>query len=213
MASTGVTNNKTTAEDAAYWFAPLVRAVPAAALAGVVTFAGGRYTPEFGLVTFGGFAIVAGLAGGILSFRAIGSGVNRTLFLLQAILSVLVGVVALVGLNAGLPLFLGLVGSWGVLTGVLEGYAGLRSRGRLAVSRDWIFVGIVTVVLGVVALVIPPDYVQHYVDPVGPRILNTAVMVVGALGVYGAIVAVYLVIAGLSLKWSTATPAKDGVTP
>src|ERR1700712_2571008 len=86
-----------TAEDAAYWYAPLARAVPAAALACVVTFAGGFYTPEYGLASFGGYAIVAGLLGVFLSIRALSGGVLRTVFLIQAIVSVAAGGAALVG--------------------------------------------------------------------------------------------------------------------
>jgi hypothetical protein len=172
-----------TAEDAAYWYAPLVRAVPAAALACVITFAGGFYTPDYGLGSFGGFAIVAGLVGIFLSIRALGAGATRTLFLLQGIVS--------------------------VVAGFLELVAGIRVRGRRAVARDWIFVGALTVLLAVVALVIPPDYSQHYFakGDGGSRVLNTSVMIVGALGVYGAISAVYLAIAGFSLRFArNATP-------
>ncbi|HEY4270293.1 MAG TPA: hypothetical protein VGM94_19070 [Galbitalea sp.] len=201
---------RVTAEDAAYWYVPLARAVPAAALAIVVTFAGGNYTPEFGLFVFGGFALLSGLLGVILCLRAL-AGVNRTIFLIQAIVSVLIGVGALVGWRTGLPLFLVLLGIWAVISGFAELYAGVRVRGRRAVARDWIFVGGVTILLAVFALVIPPGYVQHYTDPTGPRVLNTSVMVVGGLAVYGAIVAVYLLIAAFSLKWAPASVTKKGV--
>jgi hypothetical protein len=210
MASTGEMKTRVTAEDAAYWYVPLARAVPAAALAIVVTFAGGNYTPEFGLFVFGGFALLSGLLGVILCLRAL-AGVNRTIFLIQAIVSVLIGVGALVGWRTGLPLFLVLLGIWAVISGFAELYAGVRVRGRRAVARDWIFVGGVTILLAVFALVIPPGYVQHYTDPTGPRVLNTSVMVVGGLAVYGAIVAVYLLIAAFSLKWAPASVTKKGV--
>jgi hypothetical protein len=74
--------------------------------------------------------------------------------------------------------------------------------------------GALTVVLAVVCLVIPPDYVQHYNAPGdgGPRILNASVMIVGILGVYGAIVAVYLAIAGFSLRFGASALSKDGAT-
>jgi hypothetical protein len=196
-----------TAEDAAYWYAPLLRAVPAAALACVITFSGGFYTPEYGLASFGGYAVVAGILGIILSFRAIAAGPNRTLFVIQAIVSIVAGGGALVGVHGGLPVLILTIGPWGVLTGLIEVFAGVRARGKRAVARDWIFVGAVTVVLALVAFVIPPDYSQHYNAPGdgGSRILNTSVMIVGALGVYGAIVAVYLAIAAFSLKWGGAT--------
>jgi hypothetical protein len=209
-----------TAADAAYWYAPLSRAVPAAALACVITFAGGFYTPEYGLASFGGYAIVVGLLGIFLSIRALARGVLRTVFLIQAIVSVAAGVAGLIGMDGGLPVLLVVVALWGVVAGFLELYAGIRSRRTRAVGRDWIFVGALTVLFAVVCLVIPPDYVQHYNAPGdgGARILNASVMVVGALGVYGAIAAVYLAIAGFSLRFARGSakkvvdpaPTKDG---
>ena len=199
-----------TAEDAAYWYAPLARAVPAAALACVITFAGGFYTPEYGLASFGGFAIVTGLVGLVVSARAIRPGASRTLFLIQAIVSVAAGVAALLGMNGGLPVLLVVISLWGVVAGFLELVAGIRVRRTRAVGRDWIFIGGLTVLLAIVALVIPPDYVQHYNAPGdgGARVLNTSVMIVGAIGVYGAIAAVYLAIAGFSLRFSAASVDK-----
>jgi hypothetical protein len=200
-----------TAEDAAYWYAPLARAVPAAALACVITFAGGFYTPEYGLASFGGYAIVIGALGAVLSFTRFPAGVLRTVFLIQAIVSVAAGVTALVGVHGGLPVLLVVVALWGILAGVLELYAGVRSRGKRAVARDWIFIGALTVLFAVVCLVIPPGYVQHYNAPGdgGARILNASVMVVGAMGVYGAVVAVYLAIAGFSLRFGAPVTGND----
>jgi hypothetical protein len=203
-----------TAEDAAYWYAPLARAVPAAALACVITFAGGFYTPEYGLASFGGYAIVVGVLGVLLGLRLFARGVLRTVFLIQAIVSVAAGVAALIGMHGGLPVLLVVVVLWGVIAGFLELYAGIRSRAKRAVARDWIFIGALTVLLAVVCLVIPPGYVQHYNAPGdgGARVLNASVMVVGALGIYGAIVAVYLAIAGFSLRFSASAASKDGAT-
>jgi hypothetical protein len=203
-----------TAEDAAYWCAPLARAVPAAALACVITFAGGFYTPEYGLATFGGYAVLIGVVGAVLAFRALAGGVLRSVFVIQAVVSVAAGAAALVGMRGGLPVLLVVVALWGVVAGALELYAGIRSRHTRAVARDWIFVGGLTVLLALVCLVIPPDYVQHYNAPGdgGPRILNASVTVVGALGIYGAVVAVYLAIAGFSLRSGASAVAKDGAT-
>ena len=200
-----------TAEDAAYWYAPLARAIPAAALACVITFAGGFYTPEYGLASFGGYALVIGVLGAVLSFTRFPRGVLRTVFLIQAIVSVAAGVTALIGMHGGLPVLLVVVALWGIIAGFLELYAGIRSRGKRAVARDWIFVGALTVLFAVVCLVIPPDYVQHYNAPGdgGSRILNASVMVVGAMGIYGAVVAVYLAIAGFSLRFGATANGED----
>jgi hypothetical protein len=203
-----------TAEDAAYWYAPLARAVPAAALTCVITFAGGFYTPEYGLASFGGYAIVVGALGAFLAVRALRGGILRTVFLIQAVVSVAAGIAALIGMHGGLPVLLVVVALWGVIAGFLELYAGIRSRRRRALARDWIFIGALTVLFAVVCLVIPPGYVQHYNAPGdgGARILNASVMVVGALGVYGAVAAVYLAIAGFSLRFGASAAAKDGAT-
>jgi hypothetical protein len=203
-----------TAEDAAYWYAPLARAVPAAVLSCVITFAGGFYTPEYGLASFGGYAIVIGLLGVVLSFTRFPAGVLRTVFLIQAIVSLAAGVTALIGVHGGLPVLLVVVALWGIIAGALELYAGIRSRGKRAVARDWIFIGGLTVLFAVVCLVIPPDYVQRYNAPGdgGARILNASVMVVGAMGIYGAIVAVYLAIAGFSLRFGATAIAKDAAS-
>lgn len=200
-----------TAEDAAYWYAPLARAVPAAVVACVITFAGGFYTPEYGLASFGGYALVVGLLGIVLSIRAL-DGVTRTLFIIQSVVSAGAGIAALVGVHGGLPVLLVVVALWGVIAGGLELFAGIRVRRLRAAARDWIFIGALTVLLAIIALVIPPDYVQHYNAPGdgGARVLNTSVMIVGALGLYGAFVAVYLAIAGFSLRWGGAAARKDG---
>jgi hypothetical protein len=203
-----------TAEDAAYWYAPLARAIPAAALACVITFAGGFYTPEYGLASFGGYALVVGVLGAFLSVRTLSAGVLRTVFLIQAAISVAAGIAALVGMSGGLPVLLVVVALWGVIAGALEFYAGIRTRRARAVGRDWIFIGALTVLLAVVCLVIPPDFVQHYNAPGdgGSRILNASVMVVGTLGIYGTVAAVYLAIAGFSLRFGATSASKDGAT-
>jgi uncharacterized membrane protein HdeD (DUF308 family) len=200
-----------TAQDAAYWYVPLTRAVPAAALSCVVTFAGGHYSPEFGLYSFGGFALLSGLLSLFLNSRVLARGAERSVFLVQSVVGILAGIGAIIAAHGGLPAFLVVLSAWAAITGVLELYAGLRSRRRLATSRDWTFIGALTVVFAIVTLVIPPDYVQHYTGPDGnPRVLNTSVMLVGGLSVYGVIVAVYLGIAAFSLKWGPASEPRNG---
>jgi hypothetical protein len=108
--------------------------------------------------------------------------------------------------------FLVLVTAWAALTGFLELYIGFRTRGRHGASRDWIFIGALTVVLAVVVLLVPPGFEEQFTGPDGvARVLSASVIVVGILGAYGAITAVYLIIGGLSLKWAppVATLAGD----
>ncbi|PRY67990.1 short repeat uncharacterized protein DUF308 [Glaciihabitans tibetensis] len=176
-------------------------------MAVLITF-NADHSATLGLLSFGIFAVLSGLALALLSSRPLGAGVQRSIFIGQGILTVLAGLVALIWPSAGLGFFLFLLSAWAALTGFLELYAGLRTRGRHAASRDWLFVGGLTVILAVVVLVVPPDLQQQFSGQNGVSgVLSTSIIVVGCLGAYGAIAAVYLVIAGLSLKWAPAEVA------
>jgi uncharacterized membrane protein HdeD (DUF308 family) len=186
----------------AYWIVPLFRALPAAALAIIITF-NADHSPVLGLTAFGISAALSGILVGALTLRTTPAGVERTTFLVHSALTLVAGVIALAMTGAGLPFLILLVSGWAVLTGALELYAGLRSRGRNAASRDWTFVGALTVLLAVVLLIIPPDLRDEYSGADGVSgVLSSSIIVVGLLGAYGAIVAVYLIIGALSLKWA-----------
>jgi len=204
-------SGQNTPQDAAYWYVPVSRAVIAAVLAVIITFSA-DHSPVLGSLVFGGFAVVSGLVGGLTGGRALERGVERSAFLAQAIITIVAGVVALAFPRAGLGFLLFLISAWAVVAGFLELYAGLRSRRRHAASRDWIFVGALTVALAVAVLIVPPNLSEQFTGPDGvQRVLNASVVVVGALGAYGAIVAVYLIIAGLSLKWAPTAATQDGI--
>lgn len=191
------------------WFVPLARAVPAIALAIVVTFTA-DHSAGLGLLTFGIYAVVAGAVLSASALRLGARGVVRSVTLAQGILSVLAGIVSLSLPAAGLPFFVFLVTAFAAVTGFLELYLGLRARGRITGARDWVFVGALTALLAIVVLLVPPGFAQSFTGPDGvDRVLTASVVVVGTLGAYWAILGVYLVIAGLSLKWAPA-PAVEG---
>lgn len=191
------------------WYAPLARAIPALVLAVVVTFSADHSAP-LGLLTFGLWAAASGAIITVFALRGDG-GTARTVQLVQGVITVIAGVVSLVMINGGLPFFLFLLSAFAAITGFLELYLGLRSRGRDRSSRDYIFVGALTAIFAVGVLLVPPGFSQPFTGPDGvERALTASVIVVGALGAYWAIIGVYLVIAGLSLKWST-EPATSSV--
>ena len=174
----------------AYWLVPALRALPALVLGLVITFTA-DHSARLGLVLFGLFAVVSGIL--IL-------GLNRRIGDLSlsgdlprpGLVGVICGCAALVGNAGGLGLLLFLLTVFAATTGFLELYAGLRTRGRLTLSRDWVVVGAFTAIAALVFLLIPPD----------------SLAAVGLLGAYGIVLGVYLAIAGLSLKWAT----QDGST-
>lgn len=184
------------------WYVPVARAVPALALAVVITFTADHST-SLGYLTFGIFAAVAGAILTASALRLASRGVSRTVTFVQGILTIVAGVVALSLPAGGLPFFVFLVTAFAAITGFLELYLGLRGRGRDRSARDWIFVGALTAVLAIAILLVPPEFQQSFTGPDNvARELTASVIIVGALGAYWAILGVYLVIAGLSLKWA-----------
>ncbi len=195
------------------WIAPLLRAVPAIALAVVVTFSA-DHSATLGLVTFGAFAAASGAVIVVFALRQ-NVGLARNLQLVQGALGVVAGAAALAVTGGGLSYLVFLVSTWAVATGFIELYLGLRARRSTspdtkAISRDLIFAGGLTVVLAIIVLVLPPDFSQPFTGPDGvARELTASVIIVGLLGAYWAVLGVFLVIAALSLKWADApTPAE-----
>jgi uncharacterized membrane protein HdeD (DUF308 family) len=185
-----------------YWPWVLVRALVAAVIAVVITFSADHST-ALGFVTFGALAVASGVVLAIASIHALDDGVVRWCVLAQGAIGIVLGVIALVFPSAGLGFLLLLIGAWAALTGFLELYSGLRGRGRLDSSKDWLFVGGLTVVLAIVVLLVPANYSQPFAGPDGvDRALTASIIVVGLLGAYSAVLSVFLVIAGLSLKWA-----------
>jgi uncharacterized membrane protein HdeD (DUF308 family) len=193
---------------ARYWPIPILRAVPAAVVALVITFSS-NHAAGYGLLLFGAFAIVEGAVLGIGSAtRLPDDGRSRRTALVQAVITVVAGVVAVAGNGFGLPAFIAVVVAFAVLTGALELTQGIRARGRSPFARDWTTIGGLTLLLAIAFLVTPPDYSQQHggIEKV-PGTLDASVVLVGLLGAYLAITAVFHVIAGLSHKWGTAAPA------
>jgi len=172
-----------------YWVVPVVRGLLALVPAAVITFSQ-NHAPELGLLVFGAWAIASGLVVGALNLRLVAGRGIRSLFVVNAVVTVVAGLLA-VSMPGGLPFLLYLVSVWAAVTGFVELYAGLRSRGRIAAARDWIAAGALTAVLAVVFMAMPPD----------------AVTTVGLLGAYFVILGVYLVIGGFSLMWAAAPGA------
>lgn len=181
------------------WYVPIARAVPALVLAGVVTFTPDHSAP-LGFLTFGLFGV---LGGAVLVAGALRFGSDRALQFAHGAVSIVLGAVALAVPGGGLPFLILLVTGWAAITGFLELYLGLRARRAGRPARDRIFVGALTALLALGVLLVPPGLAQPLGGLEGiDGVLTAAVVVVGALGAYWAVLGVYLVIAGLSLKWA-----------
>ncbi|GAA1211495.1 hypothetical protein [Rhodoglobus aureus] len=184
------------------WYVPLARAIPAVALAIAITFSA-DHSARLGLVTLASFTLVAGTVILTSSLLSPHRGIVRTLSIAQGAVTLATAIAAFVATSGGQAYFVFLLTAFAAITGFIELYLGLRSRGRDASSRDWVFVGSLTALLALIVLLVPPAFSQPYTGPDGvDRELTASIVVVGLLGAYWAILGVYLVIAALSLKWS-----------
>lgn len=208
-------NQHDAASDARYWPVPILRAIPFLVLGMIITFVNNHST-SIGLVVFGATTIVGGL---VLLFGSrwwLDDPSSRVLAVVQGVVSLVFGVVALIVSRGGVPALVAVVVGWAVLSGVVELVTGLRRRRRSALARDWIILGVITLALVVAYLLVPSDYAEPFggIEKIKGT-LTAATILVGILGAYGAVAGVFLVIQGLSLKWQTGTPegflAENGV--
>lgn len=179
---------------ASYWVVPVLRSVPAIIVGLIITFVA-DHSAKVGLVSFGTFALVSGAIVAIASARTLTDRVTRVVFIAQGAIAAASGIAALTLWTAGVGVLLFIVTVFAALTGALELYAGMRAKGT-APARDWFAVGALTAVSAIFFVLIPPD----------------SVLATGLIGAYGLVLGVFLVIAGLSLKWATGKSAQEVVT-
>ena len=160
----------------------LWRALPALLAAVIITFSR-NHSPLIGLSVFAGYAIVTSVIMFVSVARVPLSGSDRILFGIQAVVTLTSGIIALCALGGGLSALVLVLSIWAALTAALELYAGYRQSDR-AISREWLTVGAFTGILAIIVALFPVNDVYA----------------VGLFGAYGAILGVYLVIAGISLR-------------
>lgn len=161
------------------------RAVAAAVVAVAVTFALDHSAPaRFGLAALGGYLVLQAIVLAACVTGLAWTRTGRVLVLLRAVVSAVGAVVALTGLASGVGLLRPLESLVFLLVGALEIVGGLRRSERADLTGDAVVVGGLQVLVGVVLLVLNPD----------------ALLAVGVLGAWGAVVAVYLGISAANLR-------------
>lgn len=184
----------------AAWIAQLARGILALALGVTITLTL-EHTPVFGLVTFGVFAVLSGgalLVGTIFGAYA---GRLRIGFVVQGAATVAAGIVGLAAPGGGVALLAAVVGAWAVATGLLEGAAGILSRRLSPLARDWLIAGVLTVALGVVAFLLPPDFVQAFAGERGTSgTLTSSVILIGVIGAWAILVGVLQTISAVTVR-------------
>jgi uncharacterized membrane protein HdeD (DUF308 family) len=184
----------------AAWIAQLARGVLALALGITITLTL-EHSPVFGLLTFGAFALLTGVVIVVASLRSAYAGRMRTAFLVQGFATAAAGIVALVVPTGGVAFFAILVGVWAIVTGLLEGASGILTRSLAPLSRDWIITGALTVLVGVVAVLLPPDFVQAFSGEKGNSgTLTSSVILIGVIGAWAILVGVLQVISAITVR-------------
>ena len=182
------------------WMLSAARAALAIALGLAITFTGG-HTATFGLVAFGVFAVLSGLLLLASTFGPAAAREARTAFRAQGAVSVIAGVAALALPAGGTGYFVWVLSGWAIVTGALELVSGIRARGRAAAWRDWTAVGALTVLLGILVLVIPPDISDEFAGVKGEGgLLTSPIILVGMLGGWAVITGVLQAISAASPK-------------
>jgi hypothetical protein len=162
-----------------------VRAVAAALVAAAVTFGLNHRDPAgFGLIALGCYLVLQAVVLTVCVTGLAWSRPGRALVLVRAAVSLIGGVVALIGLHGGVGLFQPLEAIVFLVVGALEIIGGLRRSERADLSGDAVVVGGLQVLVGVLLIVFNSD----------------PLLAVGVLGAWGAIVAVYLGISAANLR-------------
>ena len=165
------------------------RALVAAVLAAVVTFSA-DHTPAFGLLVLGLFGVVFGLVSVFGAAVHPLAPVGRGLVVARSVVFLLGGVAALALSGGGLLALVVVQAVVFLLAGAFEVLSGVRRDGPPETAGDAVVVGGLEVLVGLMLVILDQD----------------AVFTVGVLGAWGAIVAVYLGIAAVSLRRREARP-------
>lgn len=160
----------------------IIRAIPTAIAALVITFSR-DHSPVIGITVFFGFTFALAP---VLLFTMVWvplEGISRIMFGIHTGATLLSGIWAVASIGGDRQTLIFIVSTWAAVTGIAELYAGYRQSDKV-IAREWIATGAFTALLALVLAVIPVNDVYA----------------VGLIGAYGAILAVFLIIAGLSLR-------------
>jgi len=184
----------------AAWTLQLARGILALALGLTITLTL-EHTPAFGLITFGVFAVLSGAVLLLAGVRSAYPGRMRGAFLAQAAVTIAAGVVALSVPGGDVAFFAILVGSWAVVAGLLEASSGFLARSFAPLARDWIIAGVLTVLLGGVALLLPPDFAHAFAGDKGNAgILTSSVILIGVVGAWAVLIGVLQCISAVTVR-------------
>jgi uncharacterized membrane protein HdeD (DUF308 family) len=142
------------------------------------------FAPGIGLqlivLLFGAFSFVDGLAAFF-----VGMGSRSFILILEGLIGVLVGLYILFMTAQAILIFLFLIGIWAIATGLLEVIAGIELRKHVANEIWLLFVGIVSILFGILVFVNP---------------LISGIAITFVLGIYAVMFGVMLIALSQAVK-------------
>lgn len=192
----------------------MARAFFAAVAAVMITFSTDHSAPV-GMSVFGGFAVATALVLLLSAWLIFHTG-NRWPSVLLGTLTLVAGMIATPPALRTTDAFFTVVLVWALVTGAAELAVGLVGRRRsLPAAREAVFVGALTIILGLALLFIPRDYsLEYFIRDAGRSFELTGITIgVGVFGGYAAIVAVYLGIAAFSPRPTPVVAMADAADP
>ncbi len=134
------------------WWALLVRGLLAVLFGLIALFLPGMTLWVLVLV-FGAYALVDGVFAVVAGIR--GTGGRRWVLIIEGILSVLAGIVALLWPGITALALLYVIAFWAIFTGVAEMIAAVALRREMAGEWALFLVGILSVIFGIILAVLP----------------------------------------------------------
>lgn len=136
------------------WWALLLRGI-AALLFGVITLALPGLTLGALILVFGVYALVGGVFAVVAGLRASARGERWGTMMLEGVLGIVAGLVALSAPAAAALAFAWLIAGWAITTGILQIAAAFRLR--RVIETEWLLgtAGALSIVLGIAFAAVP----------------------------------------------------------
>jgi uncharacterized membrane protein HdeD (DUF308 family) len=150
------------------------------------------FAPTIGLeiiiLLFGAYAFADGLVTGVVGLRS-----PSFILFLEGLIGVIVGLYILFMTHQAVLVFIYMLGIWAIVTGLLELVAAFELRKHIQDEVWMLFVGITSIVFGVLVFLNP---------------LTSALAITFVFGVYALMFGVFLLVLGNSIKNLKLSPVK-----
>src|ERR687885_1101628 len=119
------------------------------------------------IVFFGAYALVDGILAIIAAFRSSGAGMRRSLLLIEGVIGILFGILALFGPGLTALTLLYIIAFWAILSGIARIVMAIMLRRQIENEWSIALSGVLSVILGIVLVLLPGAGLLAYTWLVG----------------------------------------------